>query len=78
MMLVGDLALIEDPNFRKYVEIYAKDQTKFFNDFAKAFQKLEELGVPYECCGLGPKEYALIGAGVLAVGAAVAYGASRK
>ena len=28
----------------RYVEVYAKDQKKFFADFAAAFQKLEELG----------------------------------
>jgi cytochrome c peroxidase len=26
------------------VDAYAKDQKAFFDDFAKAFQKLEELG----------------------------------
>lgn len=44
MMLPSDIVLIEDPGFKKYVDIYAKDQKKFFDDFAKAFQKLEELG----------------------------------
>ena len=44
MMLPSDLVLIEDENFKKYVDIYAKDQKKFFADFAAAFQKLEELG----------------------------------
>ena len=44
MMLPSDLVLIEDPEFKKYVDIYAKDQKKFFSDFAEAFQKLEELG----------------------------------
>ena len=44
MMLPSDIVLIEDAKFRKYVDIYAKDQKKFFDDFAKAFQKLEELG----------------------------------
>jgi len=47
MMLPADLALIQDPQFRKYVEIYAKDENLFFKDFAKAFQKLEELGVDF-------------------------------
>jgi Peroxidase len=44
MMLPSDIALIEDPEFKQYVEIYAKDQKRFFKDFAAAFQKLEELG----------------------------------
>ena len=45
MMLITDLAMVRDPAFRKYSEIYAKDEDKFFTDFAKAFQKLNELGV---------------------------------
>ena len=40
----SDIVLIEDAAFKKYVDVYAKDQKAFFNDFAKAFQKLEELG----------------------------------
>lgn len=44
MMLPSDIVLIEDPEFKKYVQAYANDQKLFFNDFAKAFQKLEELG----------------------------------
>eukprot|EP01124_Arcella_intermedia_P011834 TRINITY_DN1820_c0_g1_i1.p2 TRINITY_DN1820_c0_g1~~TRINITY_DN1820_c0_g1_i1.p2 ORF type:complete len:368 (-),score=34.19 TRINITY_DN1820_c0_g1_i1:39-1142(-) len=47
MMLPADLALIKDPEFRKVVELYAKDQDAFFKDFAVAFQKLEELGVHF-------------------------------
>lgn len=44
MMLPTDLALIKDSKFKKYVDIYAKDQATFFADFSKAFKKLEELG----------------------------------
>ncbi|KAL9547215.1 cytochrome c peroxidase [Mucor bainieri] len=44
MMLPTDMALLEEP-FRQYVELYAKDQQKFFDDFAAAFLKLIELGV---------------------------------
>ena len=44
MMLPSDIVLVEDAGFRKYVDIYAKNQKKFFDDFAKAFPKLEELG----------------------------------
>lgn len=47
MMLPSDIALIADPSFKKYVEIYAKDEDRFFKDFAKAFGKLLELGVPF-------------------------------
>jgi len=44
MMLPSDLALIQDPAMKKFVVMYAKDEDKFFADFAVAFQKLTELG----------------------------------
>lgn len=44
MMLPADLVMIEDPEFKKYVKLYAEDRKQFFADFAEAFQKLEELG----------------------------------
>jgi len=47
MMLPSDLALIEDASMRKQVDVYAKDREAFFRDFAAAFRKLEELGVPF-------------------------------
>jgi cytochrome c peroxidase len=47
MMLPTDMALLDDKNFRRYVEAYAKDEQLFFDDFAKAFEKLLELGVPF-------------------------------
>lgn len=46
MMLPSDMVLIMDPDFKKYAEQYAKDEDAFFRDFAKAFAKLLELGVP--------------------------------
>lgn len=47
MMLPADMAFVEDPVFKKHVEVYAKDGAKFFADFASAFRKLEENGVPF-------------------------------
>ncbi|KAJ2740547.1 heme peroxidase [Coemansia sp. BCRC 34301] len=47
MMLPADMAFKTDPRFRTYVELYARDQDTFFNDFAKAFSKLLELGVSF-------------------------------
>ena len=47
MMLPADLALIKDPEFKKYVELYAKEQDVFFQDFSNAFAKLLELGVEF-------------------------------
>jgi len=46
MMLPADLALVKDPNFKVWVETYAKDQNRFFNDFAGAWKKLIEVNVP--------------------------------
>jgi len=54
MMLPADLAFINDSAFKKWVETYAKDENKFFADFAKAYQKLLELGVPFK---EGTQEY---------------------
>lgn len=45
MMLPSDIALLEDANFKKYVELYAGDKDAFFRDFAIAFAKMLELGV---------------------------------
>ncbi len=45
MMLPADFSLQEDPKFKKWVEIYADDKDLFYEDFAKAFAKLLELGV---------------------------------
>lgn len=46
MMLPADLAFIEDAEFKKWVEIYAKDRDRFFNDFAAAWKKLIEFNHP--------------------------------
>jgi cytochrome c peroxidase len=54
MMLPSDLVLLQDKKFSKHVSVYAKDAAKFNSDFAKAFQKLEELGTS----GLTPTEWA--------------------
>lgn len=45
IMLISDLALMQDEGFRVYVEKYASDQDAFFADFAESYQKLTELGV---------------------------------
>jgi len=47
MMLPGDMALLWDRKFKQYVDLYAKDEETFFKDFAAAFSKLMELGVPF-------------------------------
>lgn len=45
MMLPTDRALLADPSFAKWVDSYADDKDLFFDHFAKAFDKLLELGV---------------------------------
>ena len=45
IMLVSDLALLEDPAFKAVVEEYAADQSLFFEEYASAWIKLQENGV---------------------------------
>lgn len=44
LKLPTDKALLEDPEFRRYVELYAKDEDAFFKDYAESHKKLSELG----------------------------------
>ena len=44
MMLPTDIELRDDPEFRKWSELYKKDEKLFLKDFANAFKKLTELG----------------------------------
>ncbi|KAJ6802262.1 putative L-ascorbate peroxidase 4 [Iris pallida] len=44
LKLPTDKALVEDPIFRHYVELYAKDEDAFFRDYAESHKKLSELG----------------------------------
>ena len=44
MMLPSDMALLDDPSFKKWVKVYATSEEQFFADFAKAFRKLTEGG----------------------------------
>ncbi|KAI8641318.1 heme peroxidase [Parasitella parasitica] len=48
MMLPAEISMYSDKEFKKYFDIYAKDEQKFFSDFAAVFQKLLELGVPFK------------------------------
>lgn len=47
MMLPTDMALVQDEDFKPYVQKYAESQDKFFEDFSKVVVKLFELGVPF-------------------------------
>lgn len=44
LKLPTDKALLEAPEFRCYVELYAKDEDAFFRDYALSHKKLSELG----------------------------------
>lgn len=44
LKLRTDKALVEDPKFKRYVELYAKDEDAFFRDYAASHKKLSELG----------------------------------
>lgn len=44
LKLPTDKALVEDPIFRHYVDLYAKDEDAFFRDYAESHKKLSELG----------------------------------
>lgn len=46
IMLISDLALLEDPKFKVHVERYANDQAAFFADYTAAWVKLQENGCP--------------------------------
>ncbi|KAI5479201.1 cytochrome-c peroxidase [Pseudohyphozyma bogoriensis] len=46
MMLIPDYTMSTDKSFKKYTELYAGDEAKFFEDFSKVITKLFELGVP--------------------------------
>ncbi|KAI3913952.1 hypothetical protein MKW98_010764 [Papaver atlanticum] len=44
LKLPTDKALLNDPKFRHYVQLYATNQNKFFEDYAASHKKLSELG----------------------------------
>ncbi|CAK9156983.1 unnamed protein product [Ilex paraguariensis] len=44
LKLPTDKVLVEDPEFRRYVELYSKDEDAFFRDYAASHKKLSELG----------------------------------
>lgn len=48
---MADMALIWDKKFKPYVVEYAGNEEKFSADFASAFSKLLELGVPFDAPG---------------------------
>jgi len=57
MMLPTDLALLEDAAMAAHVKRYAADGDAFAADFAAAFAKLLELGVPFPKGGAAPRAF---------------------
>eukprot|EP00415_Alexandrium_ostenfeldii_P003000 UN3000 len=47
MMLVSDMVLLWDEEFRKHLQAYADDEELLRKDFADAFRRLTELGCPW-------------------------------
>jgi len=47
LKLPSDTALLSEPSMKRWVEIYASDEARFFDDYSKAHQKLSELGVSF-------------------------------
>ncbi|ONH92232.1 hypothetical protein PRUPE_8G164400 [Prunus persica] len=71
LKLPTDAALVEDPEFRKYVDLYAKDEDAFFGDYAESHKKLSELGfTPISSSTNTAKDSTILAQG--AVGVAVA------
>nr|ACF84871.1 unknown [Zea mays] len=67
LKLPTDKALLSDPEFRRYVELYAKDEDAFFKDYAESHKKLSELG--FTPRSTAPSKSDLPTAAVLAQGA---------
>jgi cytochrome c peroxidase len=54
MMTPADLAFIQDPELKKWVVKYAADEDLWLSDFAKAFNKLIELGIKFPTASASP------------------------
>lgn len=73
LKLPTDKALVEDPAFRRYVELYAKDEDTFFREYAESHKKLSELG--FTCKSREKTKYLLMqtAVGVALVAALIAW-----
>ncbi|GAB2231928.1 hypothetical protein Droror1_Dr00010947 [Drosera rotundifolia] len=75
LKLPTDKALEQDPAFRRYVELYAKDEAAFFRDYAESHKKLSELGygLMSRRSSVADKSRATLTRGVLGVVIAVTF-----
>ena len=48
MMLLSDMVLLWDADFKKHLVVYAEDEELLRQDFAAAFKRLTELGCPWQ------------------------------
>ncbi|KAL6210114.1 hypothetical protein ACLB2K_021052 [Fragaria x ananassa] len=69
LKLPSDTALLDDAEFRKFVELYAKDEEAFFRDYAESHKKLSELGFTSSSSKIIAKDSTVLAQG--AVGVAV-------
>jgi L-ascorbate peroxidase len=77
LKLPTDRALLDDSEFRHYVELYAKDEDAFFRDYAESHKKLSELGFVPSSKATGPKDAIVLAqsaAGALVAAAVVILG----
>lgn len=77
LVLPTDKALVEDPAFRPYVELYAKDEDAFFRDYAASHKKLSELGFTPTSSKPGVKDSTILAqsaVGVIVAAAVVVFG----
>ncbi|XP_027356730.1 L-ascorbate peroxidase 3 isoform X2 [Abrus precatorius] len=67
LKLPTDKALMEDSEFRRYVELYAKDEDAFFRDYAISHKKLSELGFVPSSKVISPKDGTILAQGAVGV-----------
>ena len=51
--LPSDMALLDNPQYAELVRLYARDEPTFLRDFARAFQRVLQLGAGEQRVGSG-------------------------
>ncbi|XP_057966492.1 L-ascorbate peroxidase 3 [Malania oleifera] len=72
LKLPTDTALLDDPEFHRYVELYAKDEDAFFRDYAVSHKKLSELGFTPSSSKIITKDSTVLAQGAFGVAVAAA------
>jgi len=73
MMLPSDIALVQDPELRKYVEAFAADEELFFSKFAEYYGKLTTLGCPMKAKAANAPGIPIIGPVIAQIRALVGF-----